>query len=72
MNAEQTQPKELTIADAKPCVKGDCLLAVTQAIFGGGSYVYCLKCRKSAGIQKTEGGAVAEWNRWLEIGNGRI
>jgi len=50
-----------------PCKKGNCDLIIQTSLFGR-KYVECQACSKSAGIVDTEAKAMAEWNRWVEIG----
>lgn len=50
--------------DILKCRKGTCDFRIHKALFSG-HYVWCARCEHSAGIERTEGDAIATWNRWL-------
>lgn len=49
------------------CKKDTCEIEVQTGLFGC-KYAHCWHCGKSAGIKSTKEEALAEWNRWVEIG----
>lgn len=49
------------------CTKDNCSIVVKAALLNG-FYARCETCEKTAGIATTEDGAIAVWNRWVEIG----
>jgi hypothetical protein len=49
------------------CKKNECQIETEAALFGG-YYARCQTCNKVAGHAMTKEAALAEWNRWVEIG----
>lgn len=49
------------------CTKDKCEIEVQTGLFGC-KYAYCWHCDKSADLKDTEAEAIAEWNRWVQIG----